>query len=208
MPPTLVSVAVGVLLGVGLLGAAFDRRSLAIVALAAGLPDVDATFEWLGVGAANASLHSAFVVLGAAGLLYYDTERREGSWLRVRGGWYGVRVAWVAVAAYAVAGIGLDLFSSDAVALFYPLSDRYYAIVGKLVVSTQEGLVQTYIEIGNGWLGVASPGTVESHTVDSWLTPAGEERRLRLVESGWQAIIVLTAAAAIPAKALVEQGDR
>ncbi len=208
MPPTLVGVAVGVLIGVGLLGAAFDRRSLAVVALAAGLPDVDAALASLGVGAANASLHSAVVVVGVVGLLYYETERREGSWLRARTGWYGVRVAWVAVAAYAVAGIGLDLFSSDAVALFYPLSDRYYAIVGKLVVSTQEGIVQTYLELGNGWLGLASPGTVESHTVDSWLTPAGEERRLRLVETGWQAIVVLTAAAAVPAKVLVERGDR
>jgi hypothetical protein len=208
MPTTLVSVAVGVLLGIGLLGAAFDRRSLAVVTLAAGLPDADAALAALGVGAANASLHSAFVVLGAAGLLYYETERREGSWLRARSGWYGVRVAWVAVAAYAVAGIGLDLFSSDAVALLYPLSDRYYAIVGKLVVSTQEGIVQTYVDFGGGWLGLASPGTVENHTVDSWLTPAGEERRLRLVESGWQAIVVLTAVAAIPAKVLVERGDR
>jgi hypothetical protein len=208
MPPTLLSLAVGVLLGVGLLGSAFDRRSLAVVTLAAGLPDVDAALGALGVGAANASLHSAVVVLAAAGLLYYETERREESWLRARGGWYGLRVAWVAVAAYAIAGIGVDLFSSEAVALFYPLSDRYYAIVGKLVVSTQEGLVQTYVDLGGGWLGLASPGTVESHTVDSWLAPAGEERRLRLVESGWQAIVVLTAAAAIPAKALVERGDR
>ncbi|MFD1640606.1 metal-dependent hydrolase [Halohasta litorea] len=208
MPPTLLSVAVGVLLGVGLLGAAFDRRSLAVVALAAGLPDADAILAVLGVGAANASLHSAFVAVGAAGLLYYETERRERSWLRAQSGWYGVRVAWVAVAAYAVAGIGLDLFSTDAVALLYPLSDRYYAVVGKLVVSTQEGLVQTYVDIGEGWLGLASPGTVESHTVGSWWTPAGEERRLRLIESGWQAIVVLTAAAAIPAKGLVERGDR
>jgi hypothetical protein len=207
MPPTLLSVAVGVLLGVALLGAAFDRRSLAVVGLAAMLPDVDAALGLLGVGAANATLHAVWMPLGAAGLLYYDTERREGSWLRHRYGWYGVRVAWVAVAAYAVAGIGVDLFSTESVALFYPLSDRYYAIVGKLVLSTQEGVVQTYIDIGNGW-AVASPGTVESYRVDSWWVPENGERRLRLIESGWQAIIVVTAAAAIPAKALLAGGDR
>jgi hypothetical protein len=208
MPPTLLSVAVGVLLGVALLGAAFDRRSLAVVGLAAMLPDVDAALGLFGVGAANATLHAIWIPLGAAGLLYYDTERRERSWLRHRYGWYGVRVAWVAVAAYAVAGIGVDLFSTESVALFYPLSDRYYAIIGKLVLSTQEGVVQTYVGGSSGWLEVASPGTVESYRVDSWWHPENGERRLQLVESGWQAIILATAAATVPAKALVARGDR
>jgi len=206
MPPTLLSVAVGILVSIALLGAAFDRRSLTVVGIAAAFPDVDAALSAFGVGATNATLHSIFVVLAAAGVLYYDTEQREESWLRSRYGWYGVRVAWVAIAAYAVAGIGVDLFSTESVALFYPLSDRYYAIVGKFVLSTQEGVVQTYIQIGNGWL--ASPGTTASYHVDSWWVPEDGERRLRLIESGWQAIIIVTAAAAIPAKRLVARGDR
>lgn len=207
MPPTLLSVAVGVLVGIALLGAAFDSRSLAVVAVAAGVPDVDAALSALGVGATNATLHSIFVVLAVAGVLYYDTEQRDRSWLRSRYGWYGVRVAWVALAASAVAGVGVDLFSTESVALFYPLSDRYYALVGKFVLSTQEGIVQTYIEVGNGW-AVASPGTTATHHVDSWWHPESGERRLQLVESGWQAIIVVTAIAAIPAKLLVARGDR
>jgi len=207
MPPTLLTVAVGVLVGIALLGAAFDRRSLAVVGIAAAVPDVDAALTALGVGAANATLHAVWIPLAAAGLLYYDTDHRDRSWLRHRYGWYGVRVAWVAIATYAVAGIGVDLFSTESVALFYPLSDRYYAIIGKFVLSTQEGVVQTYIGIGNGW-EVASPGTIESYHVDSWWHPENGERRLQLVESGWQAIIVVTAIAAIPAKLLVQRGDR
>lgn len=207
MPPTLLTVAVGVLVGIALLGPAFDRRSLAAVGTAAGVPDVDAALSAIGVGATNATLHSVWVPLVAAGVLYYDTQHRGGSWLRSRYGWYGVRVAWVAVAAYAVAGIGVDLFSTESVALFYPLGGRYYAVVGKLVLSTQEGVVQTYIETGSG-LRLASPGTVESYRVGSWWDPTNGARRLRLVESGWQAIIVATAVAAVPAKALVERGDR
>lgn len=208
MPPTLVSVAVGVLLGVALLGSAFDRRSLVVVAVAAALPDADGFGSLLLPGSTNAVLHTVFIPTSAAILLYYDTTRRETSWLRSRYGWYGIRVAWVAIAAYAVAGIGLDLFSSESVALLYPLSDRYYAVVGKFVLSTQEGIVQTYIAFGDGWLTLSSPGTTESHHVDSWLHPGDGERRLRLVESGWQAIVVLTAAAAIPAKRLAMGGDR
>lgn len=143
MPPTLIAVAVGVLIGVALLGPAVDRRSLAIVALGAALPDLDVLLSLGFRGSTNAVLHTAFIPAFAAALVYYDTTHRETSWLRTHYGWYGIRVAWVAIAAYAVAGIGLDLFSSESVALLYPLSDRYYAIVGKFVLSTQEGIVQT-----------------------------------------------------------------
>ncbi len=208
MPPTLVNVAVGVLLGVALLGAAFDRRSIAIVAVAAALPDLDSIVGPLVFGAANATLHSLFIPLGAATVLYYDTEIREESWLRGRYGWYGVRVAWVAIAAYAVAGIGLDAFSAEGVAFLYPLSDRYYAIVGRFLLSTQEGVIQTYATIDDGWIELATPGTVETHHVDTWIDPANDERRIRLVESGWQAVVVVTAIASLPAKYLVERRDR
>lgn len=215
MPPTLVNVAVGVLIGVALLGAAFDRRSILVVAVAAALPDFDAVLSLFVHGATNAVLHSIFIPLGAAALLYYDTELREDSWLRRRHGWYGVRVAWVAIAAYAVAGIGLDLFNAESVALLYPLSDRFYAVVGRFILSTQEGMIQTYIEFGDGWFEVATPGTMADYHVPSWVNPtpgtdnpADAERRVRLIDSGWQAVIVLTAAAAVPAKYLVERGDR
>lgn len=208
MAPTLVNIAVGVLIGIALLGAAFDRRSLTIVALAAGLPDLDAVLSLVAGGSTNAAFHTVFIPAFAAGLLYYDTTYRERSWLRSRYGWYGIRVAWVAIASYAVAGIGLDLFNVESVALLYPLSGRYYAIVGKFVLSTHEGIVQTYIQFGDGWLSVASPGTTDTYHVESWIAPGDEERRLHIVESGWQVVVVLTAAAAVPAKALVERGDR
>ena len=208
MLPTLVSVAVGVLLGVALLGAAFDRRSLAVVAVAAVLPDLDAAIALVVPGVANALLHTFFIPLLAAIAIYYDTERRDRSWLRSRYGWYGVRVAWVAVAAYAVAGIGADLFNVESAAVLYPLSDRYYAVVGKLVLSTQEGVVQTYVEFGDGWLEVASPGTVGDHHVSTWLDPGDGPREIRLVDSGWQAALVATAAAAVPARFLVERAER
>jgi hypothetical protein len=208
MPPTLVNAAVGLLLGVALLGAAFDRRSIVVVAAVAAAPDLDAALGAAGLGAANATLHSVFVPLFAATVLYYDTAVRERSWLGDRYGWYGVRLAWVAVAAYAVAGIGPDAFSPESAAFLYPISDRYYAVTGGFLLSTTEGIVQTYVGFGGGWPELASPGTVGTHHVDTWIDPAGEGRRLRIVESGWQAVLVVTAAVAVPAKALVERRDR
>lgn len=204
MPPTLVNVAVGVLVGVALLGAAFDRRSLAIVAVAAALPDFDAVLGLLIPGATNALLHTVFIPAGAAALLYWDTKLRDESWLRSRYGWYGIRVGWVAIASYAVAGIGLDLFNVEAVALLYPISETYFAIVGRFVLSTQEGVIQTYVEFGDGWLEVA---TRSSPGVDPWVNPSDGDRKIRIVDSGWQVVVVVTAIAAAPAKAIVERGD-
>jgi inner membrane protein len=214
MPPTLVTVAVGVLLGVALLGAAFDRKSMAVVVAAAALPDLDALLSLWIHGATNAALHTLFVPLAAGAVLYYDTSREE-PWLRSRYGWYGVRVAWVAVAVYAVAGIGLDLFNIQSAAVLYPVSNRYFAIVGKLVLSTQEGVVQTYVEFGDGWLVAATQGTTESRHMASWVNPTpgtsnppGVDRQVHLVDSGWQLVVVAAAAAILPARALVERRGR
>lgn len=215
MVPTLVNVAVGVLIGVALLGAAFDRRSLAVVAVAAALPDLDAALSLVVLGATNALLHSVFVPLAAAAVVYWDTERRQHSWLRRRTGWYGIRVAWVAIAAYAVAGIGLDLFNVESAAVLYPLSTRYYAIIGHFVISSQEGIVQSYVGFGDGWLQVATRGTTATHHVASWINPtpgsgnpADAVRRVRLVDSSWQLVLVITAVAAVAARHLIERGDR
>lgn len=207
MPPTLVAVAVGALLAVALLGPAFDRRSVAVVAAAAAVPDLDLVFALVGPGGPNATFHTAFLPVFAAAALYYDTRIGGASRLAGRYGPYGVRVAWVAVAALAVAGIGVDAFSSEGVALLYPLSDRYYAIVGGFLLSTQDGVVQTYVTVADGWLEVSSPGTLDTHTIPSPLVPGGD-RRLRIVETGEQAVLVATALVALPAKWLVERRDR
>jgi len=208
MPPTLIAVAVGVLLGVALLGPALDRRSLAVVAGAAALPDLDVLASVLLPGATNALLHSVWLPAVAAVGLYAETSKGESSWLRGRYGWRGVRIAWVAIAAYAVAGIGLDLFSSEAVALFYPVSGRYYAVEGRFVLSTASGVVQTYVGVADGWLAVESPGTTATYWVDSWLHPADGERRLDLIETGWQAVVLLMALATLSARFLLERGAR
>lgn len=212
MPPTLVNVAVGILLGCALLGAAFDRRSIAVVALAAALPDLDAAASLVLHGATNALLHNVFVPTALAVGLYYDTTVRDGSWLRTRCGRYGVRVAWVALAAYVVGGIGADLFNIEAVALLYPATDTFYAVVGRLVLSTQDGLVQTYVTTGgSGLLEVRTRGTTATYHVYSWVNPTpgtsnppGAERRVRVVDSGWQLVAVVAAGASVVARTLAD----
>lgn len=204
MAPTLVAAAVGALLAAALLGSAYERRSVLVVVGAAVLPSLDAALSLVVHGATNAALHTLLLPAVGAGALYWDTELRTDSRLRERYGWRGVRIAWVALASYLVAGIGLAAVT-DGANLLYPFHDRFYAVSGRLALSSQDGLVQTYATLGgDGLLAIASPGTTESYHVASWVNPTpgtglefGAERRIALVESGWQVVLVLTAAAVL-----------
>ncbi|EMA36336.1 metal-dependent hydrolase [Halobiforma nitratireducens] len=214
MAPTLVNVAAGVLIGLALLGAAVDRRSLLVVALAAAVPDLDAVLSLAIQGATNAVFHTLLLPGVAFVVLYWDTRCRERSWLATRYGWYGVRVAWVALGSYVVAGIGLDLFRPEGVNLLYPLHDRFYAVVGRLLLSTQDGLILTFVERGETPLWLTSPGTTADHHVATWVNPTpgtgletGVERRLTLVESGWQLVVVAAAIGATAARFRLERTD-
>jgi len=145
MAPTLVSAAVGALLAAALLGSAFDRRSVAIVVAAAAAPDLDAVASLAVPGATNALFHALWIPLAVGVALRWDTAHRERSWLRERAvgatGDRAVRVAWVALASFVVAGIGPDLFWWAGVNPLYPVHDVYYLVSGRLVFSTQEGIV-------------------------------------------------------------------
>ena len=121
----------------------------------------------------------------------------------------------VTVAVYAVAGIGMDLFNIESAAVLYPLSNRYFSVVGKLVLSSQEGVVQTYLEVGDGWLAATTRGTTETRHVASWVNPTpgtdnppNADRTARIVDSGWQLVVVVTAVGAVPARFLVERRGR
>ncbi|ELZ60591.1 MULTISPECIES: hypothetical protein [Halorubrum] len=207
MAPTLVTAAVGALLAAALLGDAFDRRSVAVVVAAALVPSLDAVASLAVPGATNALLHAVWLLSLATALLYWDTTLRGASALRERGGWRAARTAWVALAAFAVAGIGSALFAGEGAALLYPLEDARYALRGRLVFSTQEGLVQTFLTLGAegpGVLPIESVGGAVADPVGSWVNPDGRpgldpgaDREFRVVESGWQLVVVAAAAATL-----------
>ena len=209
MAPTLVSAAVGALLAAALLGDAFDRRAVAVVVAAAVLPSLDAAASLVVPGATNALFHAVWAPLLVGALLYWDTVRRPAgaSALRERVGRRGVRVAWVALASLVVAGIGSALFAGEGAALLYPLEDARYVVRGRLVFSTRDGVVQTFLTPGAdgaGALPLRSVGGAVVDPVASWVNPdgrpgfdAGATREFRLVESGWQLVAVAAAAATL-----------
>ena len=207
MAPPLVSAAVGALLAAALLGDAFDRRSVAVVVAAALLPSLDAAASLVVPGATNALLHAVWAPLLVGGLLYWDASLRAESALRGRFGRRGVRVAWVALASYLVAGIGAALFAGEGAALLDPLEDARYVVRGRLVFSTQEGVVQTFLALGgdgSGVLPLRTAGGAVADPVASWVNPDGRPglasaapREARFVDGGWQLVVVAAAAATL-----------
>jgi hypothetical protein len=191
MPSTLVHLALGALIAAALLEDAFGPRALAVVLAAVAVPDLD-TFVGIALpGTHRAALHTILVPLLAAAAIVYDL-RRENSWLRARGG-RTVRIAWVAVLAYVVAGIGPDLFFNG-VNILYPLHDRFYELNGRVLVSNQRGLVQTF------WEAAESTGGTTENThyrtgadVSRGEDPANAERVFPIATSGLQMLLLLAA---------------
>jgi len=206
MATALVNAAVGALLAAALLGAAFDARAVAVVVAAALFPTLDAAASLVVPGATNALFHAVWLPLLAGAALYWDaTLRPDGeSRLRRYGGPHAVRTAWVALASFVVAGIAPALFFGDGAALLYPVEGARYVFEGRLGVSTRDGIVQTFLAFdaaGPGVLPIESVGTAVGDPVATWINPDGRpglnpgvDREFRLVETGWQLVVVAAAA--------------
>lgn len=211
MPTTGVSVAFAAFLAAALLGRYFDRRSVAVVLLAAALPDLDLLAAYLDRSLHNALSHNLFVPAVAAAALYYDLRVREASWLRRRWGPRGVRVAWVSLVAFALAGVGMDLLNVEGAAALWPLDPTYYSLVGRVEYNTRSGVVQTFLRVNLS--GEGPLVSVRTH-------PARYAPRLpyrpdegtfivAVVESGWQLLFVLAGPVVLAGRAwLVDRWPR
>lgn len=192
MPSSLVHVAFGGLVAVGLLGTYFDRRSVVIVLVAAAIPDLDSFLAIYLTGTHRALLHNLVIPALATAALYYDTHRPTSS-LRARFGARGVHVAWVAIAAFVFGGVAPDLMTNGVNPL-YPVLDRYVTIDGKALLSSTRGFVQTFVELTpeSNTVGGTTEDTFYYTGVDT--TPGNEpeqvERIFPLVDSGMQLLVV------------------
>ncbi|WP_336359796.1 metal-dependent hydrolase [Haladaptatus sp. ZSTT2] len=197
MPSTVVHVALAGLLAAGLLGDAFDKRSLAIVLGVTIIPDLDVFAGFFIAGGHRSVLHTLLIPLLAAVVVYADSHR-EPSWLRERWGTRGLRIAWVSIVAFAIAGIGLDLFTAGA-NVFYPIHDQFYRVSGELLYSTNRGIVQTFVDFSTGSSpNLGAIGSSQEVHINSGIDPnPGREppevdRIFPVAQSGWQLLLIVT----------------
>ena len=195
MPSTVVHLALGAILAAALLGEEFDGRSVLVVLAVVAFPDLDTFVGMWFPGTHRAAFHTLLVPAAAAALVVYDTRVRDRSWLRDRGERW-VDVAWVALAAYVLAGIGPDLFFNG-VNLFYPVTDRFLELSGKVYLSSHDGLVQTLWTVEDGKTPtVGTTETVHYRTgvdVARGPDPPDAERVFPVAMNGLQVLLILTA---------------
>ena len=210
MPSTLVHVGFALLLAAALLGPAYDRRALVVVAGAVAFVDLDAFVSLVLPNTHRAAFHTLLLPLAVGTYLYADTRLADRSAVRERYGDRGVRVAWTALVAVVVSGIGLDLFTAGGVNVLYPLVDQFYAFTGSAEWSSTKGFAQTFVEVrppdagtgstggGSGSVDVGQRGSTEEYRVGTGVDPSegreppGVERTFPVVYAGWQTALVLT----------------
>ena len=212
MPSTIVHMAFAGMIAAALLGTAFDRRSLAVILGVVIFVDLDSFVALLWAPAHRTAFHTLLLPLLGALLIGLDLRRGEDSLLRTRWGARGVRIAWVSVLVYAVAAIGLDLFSAGGANAFWPVHDQFYEIGGKIELSSKHGIVQTVIDLGgSSESGTVARGSTETVHVNTGIDPTrgaepeNVERVFPIVRSGWQLLLLVVGSVVTAGRVLVSQ---
>jgi hypothetical protein len=215
MPGTVVHMAFAGMLAAALLGTAYDRRALLVVVAVTAIPDLDSFIALVATAGHRTALHNVVVPGIAALVLWVDTARGDRSVVLDRFGHRGVRVAWVALFAYVAAGVGLD-FVSGAVNPLYPIHDQFYTLDGKIELSDQRGIIQTFVETNPDSGGVPQPqnfGSSQEVNLSTGVDPDPDgtstdpdpERIFPIVRSGWQLLVLVVGTAVSIARLRISQ---
>ncbi|NHX35471.1 MULTISPECIES: metal-dependent hydrolase [Halolamina] len=210
MPSTLVHVAVGGLVGAALLGDRFTPRAIAVVLVAAAVPDLDSFLAPVVAGAHRSALHTLLLPALVGLLVYVDARVLDRSRLGERWGPDAPYVAGVAVAALLAGGILPDLVTNG-VNAFWPLHDQFYTVDGELKLSTTEGLVQTFVDLSPE--ETSGPSTTDNTRYSTGADPTPwkdrdgpVERVFPVVTAGWQLMLVGLSAATVSVRSWQTRG--
>lgn len=219
MPSTVVHMAFAGLIGAALLGSAFDRRAVLVLFGAMVFADLDSFVGIVWSAGHRTVFHTLLLPMGVGGVLAADLGRGEESLLRDRLGWRPrhSRIAWVTLVAYVAAAIGLDLFSAGGANPLWPVHDQFYVINGKVELSSQRGIVQTFVDLGGeqGGEQTSGPeprarGSSEEVFVSTGVdptegaTPENVDRVFPVVRSGWQLLVLVTGTVVTAARFAVD----
>jgi inner membrane protein len=192
MPSTIVHLALAGTIAAVLLGEAFDKKSLGIVLVVTAIPDLDSFLAWFTAAGHRVALHNAIIPLVAGAIFIGDLYLRSESTIRRRWGKWGVRVIGVCIICYLFAHVALDM-TDGIVNLFWPVYDQFYMLDGRIELSDQRGIVQTFSDDGIPLLD--AHGTIRDVRLTTGVDPGpavdGEkpERLFPVFRAGWQLVI-------------------
>lgn len=147
MPSTVVHVAFGLVLAIALLRGTEDRGALVFLVVLLVLPDLDTVLGPIMAGAHRTVLHTLLFPAAIAALMAYDTRVRDRSLLRDRLGEQWIRVAWAGTFALGFGHLLLDYVYLDGINALWPFRDQFYRLSGEMVLSTSDGLTQTFVDL-------------------------------------------------------------
>lgn len=222
MPSTVVHMAFAGLIGAALLGTAFDRRSVLVLFGVVVFVDLDSFIGLVSVVGHRTVFHTLLIPLGAAAFVALDQYVGESSVLRRRYGRRGVRITWVTIVVYVASAIGLDLFSAGGANPLWPLHDQFYVIDGKVELSSQRGLVQTFVDLNSEQSGgqqtdgptTVARGSSEEVNVSTGVDPDPDQnapddepvdRVFPVARSGWQLLLLVVGTGVTVARFYVDQ---
>jgi hypothetical protein len=210
VPSTVVHLGVAAVLAAALLADDLTPRRAGVVLAAAAVPDIDTFVGLVVTGAHRALLHTALFPLLLAALLVVDVRRTRV--VRSRYGRAGVRTAWVAVATVAVAGVAPDLLTNG-VNVLYPIHDEFISVNGRLVLSNQRGVVQTFVDLSPDRVVRNTSNTAYFTGVDPQPRNLGAEtqqnveRVFPVVGSGLQLLLIGLGFGTLAARLAEERGQ-
>src|SRR6056297_1086065 len=199
MPSLVVHYAFVGLLAATVLGAAFDRRSLALSLVVVTVPDIDAFIGLVSPVGHRAATTNLVIPALAGVLIAVDLYARAESTIRRRWGAYGVRVAWFCIVVYAVGHVFMDAITGGA-NLFWPLHDQFYRVSGRLELSSQRGLVQTFVDLSGSGPTLDAMGDssevqmstgVDPNPGDDGSSNEPVDRVFPIVRSAWQLFLLV-----------------
>ncbi|PSP95660.1 hypothetical protein BRC91_01620 [Halobacteriales archaeon QS_4_62_28] len=210
------------LIGAALLGTAFDRRSVLVLFGVVVFVDLDSFIGLVSVVGHRTVFHTLLIPLGAAAFVALDQYVGESSVLRRRYGRRGVRITWVTIVVYVASAIGLDLFSAGGANPLWPLHDQFYVIDGKVELSSQRGLVQTFVDLNSEQSGgqqtdgptTVARGSSEEVNVSTGVDPDPDQnapddepvdRVFPVARSGWQLLLLVVGTGVTVARFYVDQ---
>ncbi|KYH26529.1 hypothetical protein HAPAU_16280 [Halalkalicoccus paucihalophilus] len=198
MPPVTVHIALGGLIGAVLLANHFDIRSILLVMVAAGVPDLDVFVGFVIPGAHRAALHTLLFPVLLTALLVWDVYLRETSYVRERWNDYGVHVAWVAIVSITLAHLLLDSFGSG-INAFWPLYDRFYMLSGDVVLWHDNGFTVDFVRV------IELGTTADTHYGTGFDTVRADGRRRFPVALTGEQFVLLVASGMVVFRRIVDE---
>lgn len=177
----------------------FTVRSLLVVSIPVIFLDTDAFFYVVEEGLHRALFHNIIIPTVIVLIFFYDMFIRDESYIGER---FNNTTATILIAtsytAVVIAGLSLD-FADTGINLFWPIHDQFYTLEGKFVLSSEDGIVQTFSEFSSGESASTTDSVVYNTPINP-SSPSESDRVYPIAYKSWQLVLMIASVVLVPMK--------